>query len=191
MGNTLFLEWNPSVLKSKYDGHSYSESFNGLSLGYSRAFQITESTPLFVEPGIAAQYSFWKEDGVDFEDDYYYYEVEDTKLQVMSLKVPVNVIYRFDLQNSSIALMPFAGITLRGNLWGQAKAGKEKADIFSKDDMGSKDATAKRFQVGWQVGFKAKFGPKFIVGGSYGTDFNDFMYKTKIQTATVMVGLIL
>lgn len=194
--STVYLEWNPITIHytgktSDYDDYD-DPTLTGFSLGYSHAFSLTSSTPLFVEVGGAAQFAFHKETS-DYDDD----SSETTMLA--SIKVPVNLLYKFELNNSSIALMPFLGLTVRGNVWGQSKYeyedydGKnhsETADLFNKKDMG-KDGVWKRVQVGWQIGLKARFGEKFIVGGSYGTDFNDIAKKYKARTGTISVGLII
>lgn len=198
---TFWLEWNPSSLKpSKGD----SQSFTGLSAGFSHAFSLSSGSPLFLEGGLGIQYSFYSVDG----DDYYDDEMS-IKVNWLSLKVPVNFVYRYNLPNSNISLCPFAGVTLRFNLSGKMKYeyegydyegydyeedeyydDSEELDLFDKDDMGSKDATWKRFQIGWQIGAKALFNNKVTLGVSYGSDFSEIVKKTKINTTTVSLGFI-
>lgn len=198
---TLTLEWNPMTYHYTgkiahndyyYYDDDYDYNMNGFSIGYTRAFPLTQSVPLFLEPGLLAQFTYWSdtESGNSWE--------ETKKIMVASLKAPVNLLYKFTFPNSSIALMPFAGITVRGNLWGEYKedwvedheSGSSSVNIFDKKKMG-KDDVFKRVQVGWQIGVKARFGEKFIVGGSYGTDFNEISKKYKMHTGTLMVGLVL
>ncbi len=192
---TLTLEWNPMAFHdTRHHDHYYdydrNQEANGFSIGYTRAFSLTEKVPLFLEPGVLGQFTYFKE---TYRDDYYYdYESYD-KYMMASLKVPVNVLYKITFPNSTIALMPFAGLTVRCNLWAEDKwkDGKESGsiDLFSKKKMD--DYAWKRVQVGWQIGAKARFGEKFIVGGSFGTDFNEIYKKCRIYSGTVMVGLIL
>jgi len=194
---TLTLEWNPMTHhytgKKSHDyyyyDYDYDNNMNGFSIGYTHAFPLSHSVPLFLEPGLLAQFTYHSKS----YDDYYYSDYSD-KYMMASLKAPVNVLYKFTFPNSSIALMPFAGLTVRGNLWGENKweEGKESGSVnlFDKKKMG-KDDVWKRVQVGWQIGVKARFGQKFIVGGSYGTDFNEICRKYKFRTGTLMVGLIL
>ena len=113
------------------------------------------------------------------------------------MKVPLNFVYRYNIPNSNIALCPFAGVTLRFNLFGKEKLDwdiedeePEELDLFDKDDMGSQDATWKRFQIGWQIGAKALFNNKVTLGVSYGSDFSEIVKKTKVNTTTVSLGFI-
>lgn len=47
--NTIYLQWNPSTfVPDKGD----SESFTGLSVGYNKAFSISQNIPLFFEVGL-------------------------------------------------------------------------------------------------------------------------------------------
>lgn len=193
--SSFWVEYNPSSLNpSKGD----NQSFTGLSAGFSRAFSLSSSSPLFLEGGLGIQYSFFSVDGGDDEDydDYGYYYDDEMSIKVnwLSLKVPLNFVYRYNIPNSNIALCPFAGVTLRFNLFGKQKLEwedeTEEYDLFDKDDMGSQDATWKRFQIGWQIGAKALFNNKVSLGVSYGSDFSEILKKTKVNTATVSLGFI-
>lgn len=187
--NTFWVEWNPSSLDpSKGD----SQSFTGLSVGWSKAFSLSSSSPLFIEGGLGLQYSFYSE---DFED----YDYEGTeKVNMFSVKAPINFVYRYNLPNSNISLCPFAGVTLRYNLSGKEKyefdddeeGDSEEFDLFDKDDMGSKDATWKRFQIGWQIGAKALFNNKVSLGISYGSDLSEISKKVKVKTTSISLGFI-
>lgn len=201
--NTVWVQWNPSSLNpDKGD----SESFTGLSLGYSKAFSVSQSIPLFVEAGIGLQYSFHSEDMTDdFELDDYGLEVKD-KFHMLSAKVPISLIYAWQIPNSSITLMPNLGLDLRFNISGKEKldfsgeyadeieeALEEEgydleANLFDKDEMGGSDYVWKRLQIGWHIGVKARFNEKFLVGLSYGTDFSEISKKVKISTASITLG---
>ena len=183
--SSFWVEYNPSSLNpSKGD----NQSFTGLSAGFSRAFSLSSSSPLFLEGGLGIQYSFFSVD-----EDYYDDEVS-IKVNWLSLKVPLNFVYRYNIPNSNIALCPFAGVTLRFNLFGKQKLEwddeDEELDLFNKDDMGSSDATWKRFQIGWQIGAKVLFNNKVTLGVSYGSDFSEIVKKTKVNTTTVSLGFI-
>ena len=94
--------------------------------------------------------------------------------------------------------MPFIGATLRYNLSGTLKYEvssldySEKYDLFDKKDMEEinfLDGKAwKRFQLGYQIGLKARFGQNFMAGLSYGNDLSEIAYKTKVQTTSITVG---
>lgn len=202
---TFYVQWNPSSISVDAKGAD-DQSFTGLSVGYNQAFGIAKNTPLFLEVGAALQYSFYKEDGDvivyeydEYEDEIYYDIVDgEEKFNMFSVKVPVNLLYKFQIPNSSVALVPFAGATLRYNLSGKRKVSATEEefedvedaeyDLFDKKDMGSKDATWKRFQLGWQVGVNAHFGENFLLGVSYGSDFSEICKKTKIKTTSITLG---
>ena len=147
--NSVYFQWSPSEFKMDHSKFN----FTGLSLGYNRTFGITESVPLSVEVGGALQYSFGKEDG--------------TKMNMFSIKIPVNLTYDWDV-TERFTIAPFAGLMGRFNIWGQWKYGGESTNMFS-DDGG-----CKRFQLGWQAGANFKLDKKYYVGCSYGTDFTNF-----------------
>lgn len=187
--STFWVEWNPSSFEpSKGDG----QSFTGISAGYSKSFGVSSNLPLFVEGGLGLQYSFYSEDYSD--DDFDMTE----KVAMFSIKVPVNLVYRYNLPNSNISLCPFAGVTLRYNLSGKLKYEFEDEEededydfnLFDKDDMGSKDETWKRFQIGWQIGAKAIFNNKVSLAVSYGSDFSEIVKKTKVKTTTISLGFV-
>ena len=193
--SSLWVEWNPSSFK--YDvKNADNQSFTGLSVGYSQAFNVLPSKPLFVEAGLGLQYSFYKEDLGDGYDYYYDDYDAEQKFSMFSFKIPVNLLYKFDIPNSTVSLMPHAGINLRYNLSAKMKYTYEdyyddesaEVDLFDKKDMGSDKATWNRFQLGWQIGVKARFGQSFLVGVSYGSDFSEIAKKTKISTTTISLG---
>ena len=191
--NTIWVEYNPSTLDpDKGD----SQSFTGLSLGYSHAFGLSKRLPFFLEGGLGIQYSFYSND----ENDYY-----TIKYKMLSAKVPVNIIYRYNIPNSKVSLCPFAGVTLRYNISAKEKYEYDddddegydyeiddddnERDLFDKKDMG-KGNTWNRFQIGWQIGAKVIFNNKVTLGASYGTDFTEISKKTKINTATIQLGFV-
>lgn len=207
--NTIYVEWNPSTMS--FSGNNkkidFYGGFTGFSIGYSRTILISQKLPLFVDAGVAWQFSFKSKSESSKRND------ESTKLSLLSLKLPVNLVYKFDIPNCPISLMPFVGVTFRGNVWGKMKW-KEydnyyeenddySASLFDKHDMGylvgyhiqhidydkyDYDYTWKRLQMGWQAGLKAYIANKFIVSGSYGTDFNEIVKDYKVHTGTVSVG---
>ena len=149
-----------------------------------------------MEQPLGVQYSFYKEDLGDGYDYYYDDYDAEQKFSMFSFKIPVNLLYKFDIPNSTVSLMPHAGINLRYNLSAKMKYTYEdyyydeskEVDLFDKKDMGSDKATWNRFQLGWQIGVKARFGQSFLVGVSYGSDFSEIAKKTKISTTTISLG---
>jgi hypothetical protein len=182
--NTIYVEWNPS---SFHGGGGYrfynngegngSTGFSGFSLGFSRSISLSSAIPVFIEPAIALQYSTKKEGYFNYYDEYR----TSARLNLISIKVPVNFIYKYDFSSYPVSLMPFAGINLRVNAWGEINDDGDHEDLFDEYEF-------KRFQIGWQAGIKARISDKFIVGGSFGTDFNEIHEKVKVHTGTIMFG---
>lgn len=206
--NTVWVEYNPSAFITSVKGAD-NQSFTGLSAGYSRTFGISSSHPLFVEAGVGLQYSF---NSISLKEEYEDYLDEDDfdpklKTTLFSAKVPVNLMYAWQIPNTNISLLPFVGVQLRYNLSGKQKFeynfsgdeddygyyyyddddfADEEYDVFDKDDMD--DGAWKRFQIGWQAGVKARINDKFLVGLSYGTDFSEIAKKTKIGAGAITLG---
>ena len=183
--NTIYVEWNPSSFHAG-GGYRYynngegngSTGFSGFSLGFSRSIGLSSATPIYLEPAVALQYSTKKEGYFNYYDEYN----TSARLKLISIKVPINFIYKYDFSSTPVSLMPFAGITMRGNVWGEINDDGDHDDLFD-DDYGWK-----RFQIGWQAGVKARINHRFIIGGSFGTDFNDIVKKIKVHTGTIMLG---
>lgn len=171
--SSFYVQYNPSTLAADKGDDL---DFTGLTIGLSKAFSISQSTPLFLEAGAALQYSWFSEDGEYYDyDGYYGYEEYDAKEKVnlFTLKVPVNLTYVFNLSNSDISIAPYAGINLRYNISGkytmEIDDEEEDLNLFDDDDMGD-DMTWNRFQMGWQIGVNVNF-KKAYLGISYGGDF--------------------
>ena len=227
------------------DMDAESEKLNGISIGFNKAFAISSSVPLFVEVGAGLTYAWAKlvdeEDeyscAVGYDDDYYYgdyyygdyyggyygYGCDDEYTvsyksfsQNLMINVPINLMYKFQLPNSSVTLEPYVGLNLRGHILARTKAKYtyeaccddmedvieeyeeelDKDDLisnyFDKKDMGGKKNVATRFNIGWQVGANVDFGSAFV-GVSYGSDFNKFLKfgrkEWKYNAVNVTLGL--
>lgn len=195
--NTVYVEYNPTTMYYTGKGSRNDINFNGFSLGYNHAFSLSPSVPIYLETGLAARFTFKSESK---EDKYaYWWHKETTSVRFLSLKVPVNFLYVWSLPNTRVDLIPFAGLNMRGNLWGERKVTKESENdghhyndsksknLFNQNTMG-KSGVCKRFQIGWQIGLKARFADQFIIGGSFGTDFIEFTNKWKLRNGTIMLG---
>ena len=158
--SSIWLEYNAAKLD--FNKGIDDESLTGFSFGYSQAVPITTSAPVFVETGFGVQYTYKK----DFMD------ADDIKFEMFSCKVPINLIYEFAIPNSEIRVDPFAGVSLRYNISAKLSDDDDDADMFDENDMG-KGNTLSRFQAGWQVGLKLRFGTNFMAGVSYGSDFSN------------------
>ncbi|MGN0220714.1 MAG: outer membrane beta-barrel protein [Prevotella sp.] len=209
--SSLWVQYNPSTFNVDIKDAD-NQNFTGLSVGYSKAFSITQGHPLFVEIGLGLQYSFYTNDdgtwtGFDEEDieelrEEGFFDPKE-KFNMFSVKVPVALTYKFDLNNSNVSLLPFVGVNLRYNLSGKGKCewnlGSEYKEykeyledidmnLFDKKDMGSSDATWKRFQIGWQIGLNAHIGKGLVLGASYGKDFSEIYKKCKISSFNINLG---
>lgn len=212
--NTFYLQYNPITIVNDNDG-AEDLSASAISVGYNKTFGIAQGTPLFIEAGIAVQYAFatWS-----WDDDLKWGKVTSSgavvaepeeKLSMFSAKIPVSLMYRFDLSGSSISLAPYAGFDLRYNVfgslktdknvksgyttpndddWEQAVGTKVDKDLFDKKDMGSKDNTCNHFQLGWHIGLNAYLGQQFMAGISYGSDFSELFKKAKMNTTSITLG---
>ena len=210
--STAYVQWNFETMKYSKSGFSSSSSGNSISGGFNYAFGIAGATPLYLEPGVALKYVWDNNNGVKFS--------------MLSLKVPVNVVYSF-AATENFNIEPYAGIYLRGNLLAKEKfegnggwddddwddwdewedddysdfdddedyyvapsssgRSKDSVDLFSKDDMG--DDTWNRFQVGLQVGVRARINQKFMIGVGYSQDLSNITDNTKFHSFDISLGI--
>jgi hypothetical protein len=174
--STFGIEYLPSTFSP--DGGS-SESFTGLALNYTSAISLTQSIPLFLEWGIGGQWSFWSDESGKYEQ----------KINFISAKIPLNLIYDYAIPNSTIHLDPFVGVKFRGNIWGQLKE-EYKGESETYNLFDSDEGDWNRFQVGMQLGLKVRFDRSFFLGVGYGFDFSEIAKKTKINEFKIMAGLV-
>ena len=122
--NSIWGEWNPSTFVVDEKG-SDNQSFTGFSLGFSHSVSLSRTSPLFMEVGLGGQYSFYEKEW--YEEESYESPYEGTvtfmsrrsrKLNMWSIKAPISLLYRYDIPNSVVSLMPYAGIDLRFNISG-------------------------------------------------------------------------
>ena len=161
--NSIYVEYLPFKINK--------QSFTGAALNYSHAFSVTQKIPLYVEAGVGGQFSFYKK--------------EQVKTHFVSAKLPVNVIYEYDIPGTSISLDPFVGMRLRVNIWGET----EIEDYDSYDLFEDEGGHCERVQVGWHAGLKVRINKAFFVGAAYGTDFMDFSQDNKINELAVSLGV--
>ncbi|MCM1070566.1 MAG: outer membrane beta-barrel protein [[Clostridium] fimetarium] len=184
-----------------YENESYSSSdkdftdgfsANGFGIEYTRGFGVA-SFPLYIEAGLKATFGFHND-----SEKAYGMKLED-KFTAISLNIPVNVAYRIDLGANNMSVTPYTGLNFRVRLTAQDKVTISDEDDsqsntiswFDKDEF---DPTAKRFQMGWNIGARFNYGP-FGIGLGYTLDFMRFYnvdeegYKAHISTGTFHVGL--
>ena len=117
--STVYLQYNFESQKVKSGSHSDSESGNSVSAGYNYAFPISGTLPLYVEAGIAAKYVWQNKDG--------------RKFNMFSAKVPVNLLFSYPV-SESFSIEPYAGLYLRGNIFGKVKYDGHSGGGYSYDD---------------------------------------------------------
>ena len=200
------------ISKITYDCDSdFDRDFNAVSIGFSKAFGLSKNQPLFVEAGLGFQYSFYSEttdvpnfEGIYDDDRYDEYPLPGnykTKVNMFSLKIPVNLIYKYDFPNSSFSIAPFVGVALRYNFSGKVKFENIDDDydedeydedpncdfnLFDKKDMRKCGMNVwKRFQIGWNIGVKAMYKNKYSIGVAYASDFSEISKKCKISSFNI------
>ena len=195
----FYIQYNPSQVHSKEEHHGSSatdnKSCNALSLGYS--YYIPRGDiPLFLAPGAAVQWFFKSES--DSESLYGVSYTEKTKFNMISAKIPVNLMYSFEISDA-FRIEPYAGVYGRINIWGENKlefnGESESYNIFDKDKVG--DNVAKRFQLGWNAGVNFRITNAFTVGAGYYMDLlkftdyshNDHESSTRFQGFDITLGV--
>lgn len=186
---------------------------SGFLLGYTYGLNIVKDIPLFLEFGMNGAYAATT---LDYEELGLSEDLLEQKITVAALNIPVSVGYKLSF-SEKVSLTPFVGVNFRGMLLGKGKYSitdqsildqlqssgyseadfwqemetdygvKQEQDMFDKDDMGSKDATWKRIQVGWQIGVGLNF-KHLHVGLAYGKDFSELYKKCKVSFTTISLG---
>lgn len=197
-----------------YDDDLDGVSTNGFGIDYIHGFSLSSSTPIFLEAGLNLNFGFGGTDVGEKVTYQNYWMQGKVKYQNINLQIPVNFVYKFDLGND-MSLAPYVGLNFKFNLVSKKKSyadhnipdsmldDDDKKDfegewvnLFSSDDdnMGDKDYTWNRFQMGWHVGVGFQY-TKFYFGIQYGTDFipayshTDGNWKPKVSTADLKVSL--
>ena len=185
----LYFQYSPGLFSPK---EGDSETYNAVSFGWNQNIHLSNRIPLFLEFGIGVQYSFYNKKE-DYSDLYSYYGYHmsyksETKLNMVSMKIPLGVSYVFDIPNTPISIIPNLGFDFRINTWAEQKYNGHTVNPFDKDDMGSSDATWNRFQVGGHAGVNARFWKKLLVGFSYQLDFSEIAKDLRMNQANITVG---
>lgn len=171
-------------------------SLNGFAVEYIHGFSLSKTLPMFIETGVKANFGFGSVEG-DSEKEYGISMTPKLQMQDIYLAVPINYAYKFGI-GDKVAITPYVGLNLKLHLMSRFRSkidvsGVDLDDldideddltgdwvnIFSddEDNMGDKDATWNRFQLGWHIGVGANF-KSFYLGINYGTDFiKAFKYK--------------
>lgn len=154
--NTIYLQYNFESSKYSHNGHSTSESANSISGGFNHAFSLSSTLPIYLEAGIAAKYAWKNKNGI--------------KVNLFSLKVPVNLVYSFPVSDA-FNIEPYAGIYLRGNIFGKEKIDHDaytvEEDWDDDDDWYDDDDDWGELVDDWSNARAMSSGSSFKVKDSY------------------------
>lgn len=166
--NRIYIGYTPIMAT---DDDMWDDTFHGLNVGYTKGLSLNGNVPLYLEVGANVQFNMYSEEEYDY--------AHDLTMTFLQAQIPVNVTYLFPLGDSGITLAPYAGLSAKFNILGKQKlenpdnGNSHEVDFFSKDDLG--DHTAKRFQVGMQLGANITFGEKLNLGIGYQRDLTSYM----------------
>ncbi len=113
----LTISYNPLTVAPDQDNLD-NVSYNAIAIAYTHGFSLSQTMPLFLETGVKLNYGFKTVDGE--YDDIYNEDASsadvETKVTMFYASVPVNLAYRFTLENSDVSIQPFIGLNLKYNL---------------------------------------------------------------------------
>lgn len=165
---TFYLQYNPTQFHHKeIYGADTKDYFNQVAIGYNYATPLF-GIPLYLEFGGAFQYSFKSGDGY--------------KVNMLAGKIPVNLLYSFDV-SESVRIQPYAGTYGRFNFLAKTKPDEEEAiNWFDSPQDG------KRFQMGLQGGIKFVFSD-VVIGGGYYYDLMNIMSDSHFEGFEITIGM--
>lgn len=166
-----------------YDAMFLNHDFgtlNGVNLEYIHGFKIAK-VPLFIEIGVGISYN-----AKDYNDEYidrerYYYDQEyyygdyyidfhNRKLNSLSVRIPINVSYRFNV-GEKFSIQPYTGLYFKINPLFYEYHGCKITELDNgRHSYYIDDSENKMFQWGWQIGVGLNLS-RFYVGLLYGIDF--------------------
>lgn len=168
---------------------------NGAGLSYKHGFGVAKN--MFVETGISFDYLGSSQTDIETINKITFTLKED--YNNFNIQVPVNYVYRFVI-NDRVSIAPYAGLDFKIHCMSTVKdkfinhnddsETELKVNLFSENDMGSKDKTWNRFQMGWHIGAGVNF-RRVNISLEYGTDFIPvFSYKSaKINSSNLKISL--
>lgn len=179
----------PSTTGIDLDGYDIPNAY-GVTAGFLWGLNIVRNMPLYIEFGPELTW-LTASDSFEDSDSYGRYEevwTEDVTANLLSLSVPVNVTYRFDITDK-FSIAPFAGPNLKFNILASgtsedtyveyrdgelndSESYSEDFDAFDDDDTDGNTAT--RFQFGYNIGCNFSFG-QWTFGYRYQGNFNNFL----------------
>lgn len=203
--NTVEVTYSPVKWNQKFERYTRTIDQNAFSLNYNQARQISYCYPLYVQYGAGLQYTFHTnkdQDDVKYNGTYYSGGFI-SRSNVVTVNIPMNIMYCFTIPNIDVNLMPYAGLDFSWNVaavqnyteWisinGDKTSKTEKTHMLSKDDMGGHPL--RRVELGWQAGAKVSYG-SLLFGVSYHGPFTNLQvyddYKLRRSQVNISLGII-
>ena len=208
--NRIFYSYNPS--KIAYDAsNTTDDDLKGISVGYLRGFSLTRKAPLYMEMGAAFQYRFTESyagsSDTTYDEELGYASVSySARVHMMSVNVPINLLYRFNI-NDQLSISPYFGLDFRYNVACKIKVkmrnfygeygeyervnASKSFSLFDKefmDQMGVEPFN--RFQPGFHAGIGLDY-RMLHLAVDLGKDFDELSPtgKGKIKTTSIIVGI--
>lgn len=191
---TFSVSYNPVKFKATEDDDTSTRDFHGISATWTDAYSVVPNVPVYFEWGIGAQWSFKNDSDSEGSGDYKVEYKESTNF--VSIKLPVSLMYKFDVPQTNFSVLPYAGLNLSGYVLGKEKytakmketSESEDFSYFDKEDMG--DEQYNRFVVGWHIGARL-FINNLLIGIAYEGPVSN-LYKEddfKINTNQINISL--
>jgi len=184
-----------SFVSQKFDwGNDTDTKLKGFEVGYLTGVSVTNKLPIFLELGGQLTWTHAKDE---------LSKNNEIKHTFMSIAIPVNAAYKLAFASSeNITIVPFIGPNFKFNLIGKQKGELDvdvadvidintsyDASYFDKDDMGGDDNTAKRFQVGLNLGVGVNISKALYVGYRFQPDFTEYLEGVKATTNYLTIGI--
>mgnify|MGYP003310285130 CR=1 FL=1 len=172
---TLSLSYNAMNLKMSYEGESATESMTGLSLTWTNANAIGTAAPLYFEYGLGAQFSFKSKN--------------NTTVNFLSAKIPLSILYNFEIPGTSFAIAPYAGLDAVCYFMGKSKY-SYGGETYESDVFKDGDPKYNRFNIGWHIGAKVLINTMFV-GFAYEGPILGFYSKDGLKVNSNQVNISL
>ena len=172
----FFFGYAPTSFSFDYKDKD-NGTMHGFNTGWIGGWNVTgRRLPIYVEGGLTFNACFGEA------------ITEDDKL--LSLELPINATYRFNIRNTRIFIAPYFGFHFKVNVFWEDEDGKDVFDhnygYYSGKNFVTimDDDDAKRFQFGMETGVNFDLA-HFYMGIGYNYDF---MPIHKVYTGNVTTG---
>ena len=152
-----------------------SRHFDAVGIGYLANFFFSDHSPLFFEMDLSFQYTFYSKKSGD--------------LSMFSDNLAVGLGGEMKIPDTSISIVPKAGLDLGLIMGATLKSDGKSSDLFSSKDMGSKEATWNRFLLGTHIGIDFHFG-WFLIGCSYQYNLTPIATDLHMRQTNLYLGYI-